>query len=185
MTLSLAQHEDACIPFKRCRACNAADIISNSRSKEVVAMFATDTDSSPFEPGVHIPGCTPINPCANCRSVALLRNELGDREFNKLMELLNGSKPPETVHHDRDPSYLRLKKALMRPVSELEASVRTENIFRNEMITCVGDICKITEDDFLRKPNVGRKTVQEIKELLAPMELSFGMEITPDMFPVT
>jgi DNA-directed RNA polymerase subunit alpha len=66
---------------------------------------------------------------------------------------------------------------LLRPVSELELSVRSSNCLKNANIRFIGDLVQKTEMDMLRTKNFGRKSLNEIKELLAEMGLRFGMKL--------
>jgi DNA-directed RNA polymerase subunit alpha len=66
---------------------------------------------------------------------------------------------------------------LLRPVSELELSVRSSNCLKNANIRYIGDLVQKTEMDMLRTKNFGRKSLNEIKELLAEMGLRFGMKL--------
>jgi len=66
---------------------------------------------------------------------------------------------------------------LLRKVDDLELSVRSQNCLKNDNIIYIGDLVTKTESEMLRTPNFGRKSLNEIKELLASMNLKFGMEI--------
>ena len=66
---------------------------------------------------------------------------------------------------------------LLKKVDELELSVRSANCLKNENITYIGDLVLRTENDMLRTPNFGRKSLNEIKEVLSSMGLSFGMTV--------
>ena len=66
---------------------------------------------------------------------------------------------------------------LLRKVDELELSVRSANCLKNDNIIYIGDLVQKTEGEMLRTPNVGRKSLNEIKEVLAQMGLHLGMEI--------
>jgi DNA-directed RNA polymerase subunit alpha len=66
---------------------------------------------------------------------------------------------------------------LLRPVSELELSVRSSNCLKNANIRYIGDLVQKTEMDMLKTKNFGRKSLNEIKELLAEMGLRFGMKL--------
>jgi DNA-directed RNA polymerase subunit alpha len=68
-------------------------------------------------------------------------------------------------------------KNLLKKVDELELSVRSANCLKNENIFYVGDLIHRTESDMLKTPNFGRKSLNEIKQLLAVMGLSFGMSV--------
>jgi DNA-directed RNA polymerase subunit alpha len=73
---------------------------------------------------------------------------------------------------------LPFNKNLLRKVDELELSVRSANCLKNDNIVYIGDLVQKTEPEMLRTPNFGRKSLNEIKEVLASMGLSLGMEIT-------
>ena len=67
---------------------------------------------------------------------------------------------------------------LLRKVDELELSVRSANCLKNDNIIYIGDLVQKSEQEMLRTPNFGRKSLNEIKEVLAQMGLHLGMEIT-------
>lgn len=66
---------------------------------------------------------------------------------------------------------------LLKKVDELELSVRSANCLKNENIFYIGDLVQKSEGDMLRTPNFGRKSLNEIKEVLAHMGLGFGMSV--------
>ena len=66
---------------------------------------------------------------------------------------------------------------LLRRVEELELSVRSMNCLKNDNIIYIGDLVQKTEPEMLRTPNFGRKSLNEIKEVLNTMSLYLGMEI--------
>ena len=66
---------------------------------------------------------------------------------------------------------------LFRKVSELELSVRSLNCLKNDNVEYIGDLVKKQEADMMRMPNFGRKSLNELKRILADMNLSFGMDI--------
>merc|ERR1712170_301066 len=72
---------------------------------------------------------------------------------------------------------LPFNPALLRKVDELELSVRSANCLKNDNIIYIGDLVQISEAEMLRTPNFGRKSLNEIKEVLAQMGLSLGMEV--------
>lgn len=65
----------------------------------------------------------------------------------------------------------------LRKVDELELTVRSSNCLKNENIVYIGDLVQKTESEMLRTPNFGRKSLNEIKEVLSQMGLNFGMTI--------
>jgi DNA-directed RNA polymerase subunit alpha len=73
---------------------------------------------------------------------------------------------------------LAFNPALLKKVDELELSVRSANCLKNDNIVYIGDLIQKSEGEMLRTPNFGRKSLNEIKEVLAQMGLHLGMEVT-------
>ena len=71
----------------------------------------------------------------------------------------------------------QLNRYLLKKFDELELSVRSANCLKNDNIIYIGDLVQKTEAEMLRTPNFGRKSLNEIKEVLASMGLRLGMEI--------
>ncbi len=72
---------------------------------------------------------------------------------------------------------LAFNPALLKKVDELELSVRSANCLKNDNIVYIGDLIQKTEAEMLRTPNFGRKSLNEIKAVLAEMGLHLGMEV--------
>ena len=72
---------------------------------------------------------------------------------------------------------LAFNPALLKKVDELELSVRSANCLKNDNIVYIGDLIQKTEGEMLRTPNFGRKSLNEIKAVLAEMGLHLGMEV--------
>ena len=68
-------------------------------------------------------------------------------------------------------------KNLLKRVEELELSVRSMNCLKNDNIIYIGDLVQKTEPEMLRTPNFGRKSLNEIIEVLVTMALYLGMEV--------
>ena len=66
---------------------------------------------------------------------------------------------------------------LLRPVDELELTVRSANCLKAENIYCIGDLIQRTENELLKTPNLGRKSLNEIKEVLTSRGLTLGMKL--------
>ncbi len=66
---------------------------------------------------------------------------------------------------------------LMRPVDELELTVRSANCLKAENINYIGDLIQRTEVELLRTPNLGKKSLTEIKEVLESHGLALGMRV--------
>ena len=105
-------------------------------------------------------------------AVALAARILQDQ----LQLFINFEEP--TVHVEEDvPSELPFNKNLLRKVDELELSVRSANCLKNDNIVYIGDLVQKSEAEMLRTPNFGRKSLNEIKEVLTQMGLHLGMEV--------
>ena len=76
----------------------------------------------------------------------------------------------------------QLNEVLYRPVDELELSVRSANCLQNADIKYIGELVQRTEGEMLRTKNFGRKSLNEIKEILGSLNLEFGMSL--DSFPL-
>jgi DNA-directed RNA polymerase subunit alpha len=84
-----------------------------------------------------------------------------------------GAAPVEGTTTDTN----QLNRYLLKKVDELELSVRSANCLKNDNIIYIGDLVQKTEAEMLRTPNFGRKSLNEIKEVLASMGLRLGMDI--------
>ena len=105
-------------------------------------------------------------------AVALAARILQDQ----LQLFINFEEPKATQEHERR-EELPFNKNLLRKVDELELSVRSANCLKNDNIIYIGDLIQKTESEMLRTPNFGRKSLNEIKEVLTQMGLHLGMEI--------
>ncbi len=76
-----------------------------------------------------------------------------------------------------DIEELKFDPNLLRKVDELELSVRSQNCLKNDNIVYIGDLVIKSESEMLKTPNFGRKSLNEIKEVLGSMNLGFGMNI--------
>ena len=100
---------------------------------------------------------------------------------DQLSIFVNFEEPRKEVSEERIPQ-LEFNAALLKKVDELELSVRSANCLKNDNIVYIGDLIQKTEAEMLRTPNFGRKSLNEIKEVLAGMGLHLGMEV-PDWPP--
>ncbi len=105
-------------------------------------------------------------------AVALAARILQDQ----LQMFINFEEPQlaAVVESTEEPAF---NKNLLRKVEELELSVRSANCLKNDNIIYIGDLVQKTEPEMLRTPNFGRKSLNEIKEVLVIMGLQLGMEI--------
>ena len=105
-------------------------------------------------------------------AVALAARILQDQ----LSVFINFEEPKKQVEETSHPE-LAFNAALLKKVDELELSVRSANCLKNDNIVYIGDLVQKTEAEMLRTPNFGRKSLNEIKEVLASMGLHLGMEV--------
>ncbi len=102
---------------------------------------------------------------------------LAARILQDQLQLFINFDEPEHAREEQQQEDLPFNKNLLRKVDELELSVRSANCLKNDNIIYIGDLVQKTEADMLRTPNFGRKSLNEIKEVLASMGLHLGMEI--------
>ena len=95
---------------------------------------------------------------------------------DQLAMFVNFDEPQEVVIREK-PSEPEFNRNLLRKVDELELSVRSMNCLKNDNIIYIGDLVQKSEGEMLRTPNFGRKSLNEIKEVLNGMSLYLGMEI--------
>lgn len=76
-----------------------------------------------------------------------------------------------------EPTDVSMNRNLLKKVDELELSVRSANCLKNDNIIYIGDLVQKSEPEMLRTPNFGRKSLNEIKEVLSAMGLRLGMDI--------
>ena len=95
---------------------------------------------------------------------------------DQLNMFVNFDEPPviSVPEKSTEPEF---NKNLLRKVEELELSVRSMNCLKNDNIIYIGDLVQKSEGEMLRTPNFGRKSLNEIKEVLTGMSLYLGMEI--------
>ena len=84
---------------------------------------------------------------------------------------------PEIQHDQSSTEKLSFNSNLLKKVEELELSVRSANCLKNDNIIYIGDLVQKSESEMLRTPNFGRKSLNEIKEVLQQMELNLGMSV--------
>jgi len=95
---------------------------------------------------------------------------------DQLSVFINFEEPKKQEEEPRHPE-LSFNAALLKKVDELELSVRSANCLKNDNIVYIGDLIQKSEAEMLRTPNFGRKSLNEIKEVLAAMGLHLGMEV--------
>ena len=96
---------------------------------------------------------------------------------------INFEETDEPVESPVNEEQEKLNENLLRTVDELELSVRSANCLQNANIKYIGELVQKTEAEMLKTKNFGRKSLKEIKEILAEMGLSLGMKL--DNWPGT
>ena len=96
---------------------------------------------------------------------------------DQLQLFITFEEPKKAVESGEGKPDLPFNPALLKKVDELELSVRSANCLKNDNIVYIGDLIQKTEGEMLRTPNFGRKSLNEIKEVLTSMGLSLGMDV--------
>jgi DNA-directed RNA polymerase subunit alpha len=96
---------------------------------------------------------------------------------DQLQVFINFDEPKTAAARKDEAPELPFNRNLLRKVEELELSVRSANCLKNDNIVYIGDLVQKSENDMLRTPNFGRKSLNEIKEVLATMGLHLGMQV--------
>jgi len=99
------------------------------------------------------------------------------RIFQDQLSMFVNFEDPKEIPKERVSKEPEFNKNLLKKVEELELSVRSMNCLKNNNIIYIGDLVQKTEYEMLRTPNFGRKSLNEIKEVLSSMSLYLGMEI--------
>ena len=93
------------------------------------------------------------------------------------LQLFINFEEPKVEERKEERIEPEFNRNLLRKVDELELSVRSANCLKNDNIVYIGDLIQKTEAEMLRTPNFGRKSLNEIKEVLSSMGLKLGMEV--------
>jgi DNA-directed RNA polymerase subunit alpha len=101
----------------------------------------------------------------------------------QLQIFINFEEIPEPIIEETQPEKPAFNENLNRKVDELELSVRSANCLQSANIRFIGELCQKTEAEMLRTKNFGRKSLNEIKEILSEMGLSLGMKLDNWTFP--
>jgi DNA-directed RNA polymerase subunit alpha len=96
---------------------------------------------------------------------------------DQLQSFINFEEPEARVEEVSAIEETGFSAALLKKVDELELSVRSANCLKNDNIVYIGDLIQKSEGEMLRTPNFGRKSLNEIKEVLAEMGLHLGMDV--------
>ncbi|MBW0454712.1 MAG: DNA-directed RNA polymerase subunit alpha [Candidatus Kinetoplastibacterium crithidii] len=102
------------------------------------------------------------------KAAAILMDQLS------IFASLQGSQDPQELPSRNAP---RIDPILLKPVDELELTVRSANCLKAENVYYIGDLIQKTENELLKTPNLGRKSLNEIKDVLASRGLTLGMKL--------
>jgi len=102
------------------------------------------------------------------RAATILRDQLS------VFVDLEGEQPSQPEKEEKHPP---IDPILLRPVDDLELTVRSANCLKAENIYLIGDLIQRTEVELLKTPNLGKKSLTEIKDVLATRGLSLGMRL--------
>ncbi len=97
-------------------------------------------------------------------------------QFQVFINFEEEERPVVEEKLQRDPEILN--ENLFKSVNELELSVRSANCLKNADIKFIGELVQRTEAEMLKTKNFGRKSLNEIKEILADMNLQLGLELS-------
>ena len=106
-----------------------------------------------------------------------MRSRSPPRILQDQLQFFINFEEPTAASREETSEEMPFNKNLLRKVDELELSVRSANCLKNDNIVYIGDLVQKTEAEMLRTPNFGRKSLNEIKEVLSQMGLHLGMEI--------
>lgn len=117
------------------------------------------------------------NGAMNSKDALLYASNILQRHLDVFVNF--GKLPDEDMEEELEmqPDEIALYEKLRLPITELELSVRSSNCFREESIKTIADLVKYSEEEMLSLRNFGKKSLTEIKELLAAMGLGLGLKI--------
>ena len=111
------------------------------------------------------------NGTLDCEGAVTLAANIPADQLSGFVDLKARSEPvKEEKTQEIDP-------VLLRPIDDLELTVRSANCLKAESILYIGDLVQRTEVELLKTPNLGKKSLTEIKDVLAQHELSLGMKL--------
>lgn len=134
----------------------------------------------------HEEACTPLTPCRICKAVTFLNERLKPNGFIEFLELI-GELPPTPPKQVQAPQALAPLTAelLSTPIDQLGCSTRVRCCLQNDNILTVKDLLCKNELQLSRIPNFGRRSLNEVKDVLAGRGLRLGMRIDPELLGQT
>ncbi len=106
-------------------------------------------------------------------------DSMDEHAENSMEHSLDGN-PIHSIMDDFEEEPMEINDNLLKSVEELELSVRSYNCLKNANIRTLADLVQRTEQEMLRTKNFGRKSLNEIKEIIVGMGLHFNMRVDPD-----
>ena len=165
-------------------------IVQASANAPAAAVVGTDLDAALPEVAAvvrrHLAAAEPQDGALYLRTVTLETNgavtpedavALAARILQDQLQLFINFEEPQQIRTEEPQDDLPFNRNLLRKVDELELSVRSANCLKNDNIVYIGDLVQKSEQEMLRTPNFGRKSLNEIKEVLTSMSLSLGMAV--------
>lgn len=165
MTFSFRVHQEGCTPFSPCKSCTVVSLLRSNLDKIQFTEFTATIERDDFSFTEHHAGCSPVTPCKNCEAMEWLRSTLSVERYGDLVFSIAGQRPG-------------MDRRLVVILDTLNLSIRTANCLRNYNLKTVGELLQKTEAELLRIPNFGRRSLIEIREVLAGMGLHLGMNVT-------
>jgi Bacterial RNA polymerase, alpha chain C terminal domain len=163
-------HQEGCTPFYPCNACHTVRFLEQNLSDHDFVQFQAKFLKFGFNPEAHEGTCSPISPCNNCKSLSQLQTALGESDaidkklFDKFVRIYSNLKFHSVEYQEK----------LDTRIDSLELSVRTSNGLKEGGVVTVRDLVAKSESELLRFLNFGRKSLGEIKEILASMGLELA-----------
>lgn len=180
----LLTHKDNCSPLTPCAHCEIARFLAKRLAQQELERLRACLSKAPPDLTFteHSGDCSPWHPCVACESAALLREHLVPATKREIGEQLRALESPvedaatEPATTQEEDERARVTQKLETPWKDFFPflSRRTHNCLENEGYVTVGDIVRQTEADMLRVPNLGRRSLNELKELVLAQGLHFG-----------
>ncbi len=183
LAIVLKTHKDECSPLIPCAHCAVVNYLRQSLKGEhlrQLRIILAETPDILFNQ--HYGECSPWERCRSCSAATLILQHLHPQSLVELESRLNQLDNPaplqaETAQAETDTEHLARKLATSWKDALPDLSKRTYSCLENEQYVTLGDIVRQTEAEMLRAPNFGRKSLNELKELLMQQGLHFGWAV--------
>ena len=125
----------------------------------------------------HLPGCTPLVPCASCRAHQYLKDKLGDVEFSSFISYVREQTSDQSAALGHPLPRLSFDK----PIAALDLPSRAASALLHENLRTIADIVQQTESELMRIPDFGKKSLRDLVDALEAHGHELG-EMVPDEF---